>query len=162
MTIHSHYWKKDLLKRADKLSDQVTHIRWGEEALMIMEKVIVLGFYSVQKLLQENLLSDKTQNIKISIKKYPAITQDNTIIRSSTIADLYNLEKHSKSNQNILFLCHQFLQPRYVEFYYDKNNHPLGLYITSEHNKKKAIFKIELSQIIAIFNDAGNDSLTQL
>ncbi len=162
MTMHSHYWKKDLLKRADTLSDKVTHIRWGEEARMILEQVLVLGFHSIQKLLQENLISDKTKNNKIAIKKFPSIIKDDTVIRSPTIADLYNLEKSSKSNQTILFLCHQFIQPRFIEFYYDKDNHPQGLYITSEHNKKKAIFEIELSQVISIFSDVGNDSLAQL
>jgi hypothetical protein len=162
MTIHSHYWKKDLIKRADTLADKVSHKRWGEEALMILEKVVVLGFYTIQKLHQENLLSDSLKNRKIKLTQFNAKPQCTSILRITEIAELYDLEIKNTNTHNLLFLSHQFLHSRIIEFYYDKDKHPIGIYVTSDHNKSKMIFKIDFSQIIEVFEQVGEDSLSKI
>jgi hypothetical protein len=162
MSLHSHYWKKDLLKRSSVISDKVKHQRWGDEAIMILEQVITLGFYSIQRLLKENLISHKLTNKKFTILKYPALTPDGTIVRSHEVHNHFDLHKSGKTNKNSLFLCHQFLQSHYLEFTYDQKKHPLSIYVSSEKSKNKEVYKIDLKQIIEIFNEVGEDNLSAI
>jgi len=59
MIIESRYWKKELLKIADKLSKRLIYRkRWSEAQFGTFEKEIMIGFYIVRKLIEAKKISN--------------------------------------------------------------------------------------------------------
>ena len=58
MIWESAYWKEELLRQAEDLKKRSTQTKWSERSLARLEKTIMIGFYSIRKLIEAKKVSD--------------------------------------------------------------------------------------------------------
>ncbi|HEX9938589.1 MAG TPA: hypothetical protein VGB15_15735, partial [Longimicrobium sp.] len=71
MIWESSYWKEDLLKQAEALRKRTTQRRWPEISFARLEQAVMLGFYSIRKLVEARKLSDHVASSAIPVTTYP-------------------------------------------------------------------------------------------
>ncbi len=155
MITDSHYWKKDLLKRADHLERRAGQQRWSQASRTHLEQTVMLGFYAILKLLESRLLDEKLQHRKLSLLAYPPRMKHLDWSSSHHLPDLYDMHPGTEATHTLSFLCHQVVHSYLFEPRFDKGKRLDGLYLTSDHQRNTALYYTSIEQVIDLFREVG-------
>jgi hypothetical protein len=162
MIHESKFWKDDLLKRAKFLRSKITQKRWTEAASARLEQTVMLGFYSIRKLIEAKKLSDSVVNQSITASAYTWKGQPVNRIGWLDIDKFYNLDAPQTITKNLLFFCHQFVHSYiFLEYFNDEHNLD-GVFVSSDRERDQVLYSLELNKIIEIFEQVGNDYPTNI
>lgn len=162
MIYESRFWKNDLLKQAKSLRFRMVQKRWTEASFTRLEQSMMLGFYSVRKLIESKKLSDAVVNQSLEAFAYEWMGEPVTLINKSKIEKLYNLDSGHKIQKKLIFFCHQFIHSYIFEVVFDENYLLNGIFISSDKERNKVLYLVELRRIIDIFEQVGSDYPTSL
>jgi hypothetical protein len=155
MSTSSHTWKRHLLKQAATLERLAAGQRWGEASQVRLEESVVLGFYDIRKLAGAFLLSPAVVHAPLSIVAFPAKRVDQWVAEEGQIADLYDLGKGRPVAHDLLFLCHQAIHNSVFAPWLAASGALEGVYLTSDHQRKVALYGIRLPVLLALFRKVG-------
>ncbi|MEG5038820.1 MULTISPECIES: hypothetical protein [unclassified Microcoleus] len=157
MIYESVFWKEDLLKQAKALRARMTQKRWNESSFARLEQTIMLGFYSIRKLIEAKKLSDSVENKCITVKFHEWQGNPVTKMNWGDIDKLYDLDSGQPVTKGLIFFCHQFVHSYILVTSFDEKNFLDGIFISSDRERHKALYFIEMHQIIDFFEQVGND-----
>jgi hypothetical protein len=157
MIYESSLWKDDLLKQAKVLRSRMTQKRWNENSFVRLEQTIMLGFYSIRKLIEAKKLSDSVANQYIPVNVYSWKGKPVTKMNWGDIDKLYELDAAQPTTKNLIFFCNQFVHSYVFVASFDKNNCLDGIFVSSDRERHKALYLIQIHQIIDFFEQVGND-----
>lgn len=158
MIYESSYWKDDLLKRAQLLRKRHIQKRWSEKSLARIEQTIMLGFYSIRKLIEAKKLTDAIAFYRLTVISFPWKGYPVNKMNRVSIDILYDLEKSQSITKNIEFFCNQFIHSYVFVYSFDESNLLYGIYVNSDRERHKNLYLVEVDQIIHLFEVVGNDS----
>ena len=70
MIWESAYWKEELLGHARRIRRRQALKRWGDCASAGLEKDVLIGFYSIRKLIEAHKVSDEIRNRCLRLQGY--------------------------------------------------------------------------------------------
>lgn len=155
----SHYWRLDLKKRSDRLKEKIQQKRWSENSVVVLEQIIFLGFYAIRKLELMKYLNPDKGHTKFKTTEFKKKKSSLSQSRNAPIEEIYDLEKGVKIDHDVLFVVHQVIHHQVFLFQWNSQSQPIGIYISSHHNKNQALVLIRLSQIVEIFEKIGEIDL---
>ncbi|MBD2202389.1 hypothetical protein H6G33_36155 [Calothrix sp. FACHB-1219] len=158
MIYESGFWKDDLLKQAKFLRSKMTQKRWTENSFARLEQNVMLGFYSIRKLIEAKKLSDSVVNKCIDVNAYTWKGQPVTKMNWGDIDKLYDLDAAQPTTNKLVFFCNQFIHSYIFVTSFDENNCLNGLFISSDKKRHETLYFIEMRHIIDLFEQVGNDS----
>lgn len=154
--IESKFWKSDLLKYSNYLKKLGEIKKWTEKSQVIFEKKVVINFFIIRKLIEtkkfSDLLSKKEYNLKCYLKSSKSLTK----INSGWIDEMYKMEESKDIKKNILFICNQLIHSLTIYAQIDNNKWD-NILMTSDYEKNKWLYRIDISVIIEIMEDFGNN-----
>jgi hypothetical protein len=157
MIWESKYWKDDLLKSAKVLRRITTQTRWPEASFVLVEKTIMLGFYSIRKLLEAKKLSTSFASITIPARLYPSKGGTVTLLNWHHTYRFFDLENPQPAQLKVPDLANQVIH----SFIFIPGGDPAGglstIQVASDRQKTKGLFEIPIDQVIHVFEIAGND-----
>ncbi|MEA5448296.1 hypothetical protein VB780_06940 [Leptolyngbya sp. CCNP1308] len=162
MIYESRFWKNDLLKQANSLRSRMLQKRWPEASFARLEQDMMLGFYSIRKLIESKKLSDAVANQSLEALSYEWMGEPVTLINKNKIEKLYNLNSGHKIQKKLIFFCHQFIHSYIFEVLFDENYRLNGIFISSDKERNKALYLVKLQSVIDIFEQVGSDYPTNL
>jgi hypothetical protein len=148
-------WKESLLKSADFLAKVSLTTRTSETTLVRIEKELMIGFYSIRKLLDTFKISNNTKAMTFDIKWYPNIKSVD-YMNWHKLSDLFDLGKQNTETRDLGFICDRFVHS-FVFIPASEHRKLSGVYISSDRDKKQKCYFIELPQILNAFRTVGND-----
>jgi hypothetical protein len=155
--IESYYWKKDLLDFAKKITPKNNPPRWSEGLQVNFEKDIFICFSIIRKLLDAIKFSAKIANRSIVIFQSPASTNKIHLLNSWKIYDNYDHKSEKSVKKNVRFVCNQVIHSEVMFAYREKDRNWGGIYTFSDFERSKYLYRIPLSEIIALLKLAGTD-----
>lgn len=161
MIWESHYWKEDVLRRARDLDDRKTQRRWLDSSFARLEQNLMIGFYSLRKLIEANTLSDATIHKRVPIVTYPAKGKPIHLLNWHRIDRLYDLENGNPATIGLLPLCHQFVHSYVFVPELREDGGLGGVFIVSGKRRHESIYFIDVNTIINLFELVGNDYPSQ-
>lgn len=160
MISKSHYWKKDLLLKKSKLGKSLSKKKWTDDAKAKIEQIIQIGFFSIQKILDSKLVTNQRLKSRVLLREFEPKTKAENRILFLEFEKLYNLTHYKEKEHDILFLCHQFTSSLVFKLEFNKSDNLLkGVFVTSDHQKNKALYWINMGVIIELFEAIGNDPM---
>lgn len=157
MIAESYYWKNDLLKQADALRTRKSQRRWPEVSFARLEQTVMLGFYSIRKLIEASKLSNSTFEQELPLTTYPRIGKNVTRMNSYKLDQLYNFASQSTDSRDVLFICHQIVHSFVFMPAFDEDGKLDVILFTSDRHRNQRLYSITLEQIIQLFDQVGND-----
>jgi hypothetical protein len=158
----SSYWKNDLGERAAWLRKRLSQKRWLEASFARLEQSVMLGFYSIRKLIEARKLSDATISHQVSLATYPWAGKPVTLLNWHKLGELYDLDACQPITRDVRFLCNQFIHSYVFLPVFDDNELLHGLFIASDHERNRTVYEIAVLQIINLFELIGNDYPNQI
>ena len=156
MIWESCYWKGQLLNLVKEIEEWESTNDIDEAGFAKIERELMMGFYSVRKLVEAKKLSDSVAKEKLNCKSFPNIKNVN-LKNWHHINKLYDLKAGSDEKLDINFVFNQFIHS-YVFIISENDSSSFeGVYFCSDRCRNKKLFYITSSEIKRIFTLVGKN-----
>lgn len=156
MSTTSHPWKRHLLRQADALDAMRGSRRQTEASSVKLEETVVLGFYAIRRLIGGFLLPEAVVHRPIAMTAYPARRPAGAVrLGDEDIRELYDLSSGRATSHDLLFTCHQVLHNCALTPQFSEDHTLSAILVTSDHQRKVALYGIPLDALIALFRAIG-------
>ena len=155
MVPDSHHWKVALARIADDLERRADRSRWGARAEVALESQFAAGAYALRKLLESGLLGRAFEKRPLRMETYAFHHAPIELSHWRDFRKHYQMAKPRASRHPPLFLCHQLLDSAVFQLERDDGDSPGWMYVTSDHQKHKALYRIAINDVIQLFRDAS-------
>lgn len=161
MIWESWYWKKPLLEMAGRLREFKFTADLNGEQLAQIERDIFIGFYSVRKLIETiTKVTDATKSMQVQVGWHP--NQKHVNWRNNhKLDELYDLNTLNKETRDIVFVCGRIIHSFIFTPVMDDSGLAAILF-TSDTDKQKKLYSLEVDNVIQIFERVGNDEPTEI
>lgn len=161
--IESFYWKKNLLKHAKSLRPVKKPPNWSEKQMVNFEKNIIISFFLIRMLFDNNKISQKSRTYKAKVFRYKPTGKKITKRNHFCIDEIYNLKKEHQVQKGFIFIANQLIHSCTIFAYRNTTNRNWeGIYACSDFERDKTIYRITVDEIIKIFELVGNDYPTEI
>lgn len=156
LVIESHYWREDLARYAQAFRPVRKPPRWSERLVVNFEKDVTISLFMVRRLAEAGKLSSKMRMHRAKIYRCSFHGKPHRLIYKD-IDELYRLEVEEEVLKGATFVCNQFIHAEFTFAFRGEDRNWLGLYTSSDFEKKKFVYKIPLSEIVSILELAAKD-----
>lgn len=154
--IESRYWKKDFLIFIRKYKKTSNPKRFSEKLLVEFEKDLMICAFMLRALIERNRFSSKVTKRSLKVYRYACLKSVNNW-NFTDIEDLYDLKNENITHMKLLDVCNQLIHSGAIFAYRDESRNWDGVYVCSDYERNKFIFRISLSEIIAVLKIAHRD-----
>ena len=145
------------MRQAEALQELRSPHRWSEASAARLEESAVLGCYAVRRLVNGFLLSDAVVHRPIGMTAYPARRPGGVLLGDAPLSELYDLGAGKAVAHDLMFLCHQVIQNCIFAADLQEGGELQGIYVTSDHQRKVALYRIEADALHGLFTGIGSD-----
>jgi hypothetical protein len=157
MIYESSYWKDDLLKQAKRLRQRLTQKRWLEQSFARTEQTIMIGFYSIRKLIEAHKVSDTVKDQVLPVTAFNWSGEPINKINRTCYWENYDLENGQVVQRDLIFVCNQIIHSYVFELWWDEKNALKGIIVSSDREKNKVLYLISIQQITDLFEQIGTN-----
>ena len=157
MICDSTYWKEDLRRRSISLQKRLGQRRWTERSFALIEQELMLGFYSIRKLLESNKISNAVTSICWPLTSY-VCRDEVTQLNRHALNDLYDLSRDTVQPRDITFVCNQFIHSYVFTLTFSDKDRLDGVFVSSDRERNTQVFHLRIVDIAALFDRVVNDS----
>jgi len=143
MTTSSHPWKQSLEHQAKALQELAKPHRFSDATMVKLEETIVLGCYTIRRLINGFLLPDSLRNHTIQMSAFPRRPHSSPL-GDEPLHIRYDMGAGRPVQHDPIFLCHQVLQNCVFEPCLTTDKQITGIYVTSDHQRKIEIYGVSL------------------
>lgn len=158
MSTTSHPWKQTLERQANTLRKLNGTRRMTATAGVRLEETVVLGCHAIRRLINSFLLPEARCHQLFPMTAFPRRRQDVPLLGDEPLQVRYDLAAGRVVQHDPMFLCHQILQNCVFEPWLDADHRLTGIYVTSDHQRKIALYGISLSTLTDLFLRLGAGS----
>jgi hypothetical protein len=163
MIWESWYWKQPLLEMAERLRGLRSVQALSEEQLVQIEKDLFSGFYAVRKLFETvTKVTDVTKAKKVKITWHPN-KKPVSWTNNHHVDEIYALDQRHSETRDLWFvsgrIIHSFIFSPVVE---DDTGCLVGIFFTSDTDKDKKLYFMDIDTVIHVFELVGHDDPTTI
>ena len=155
--IESVYWKEDLLEHARRLKPVAKPPRWSERRVVNFEKELIISFFCIRKLIEADKVSSKSKQYRAKVFCYAPKGKKITMMNQWDIDDIYDLQNEKPVRRSIAFLANQLIHSCTLYAYRESDRNWGGVYVCSDFERDKTIYRIPVQEIVKILKLVGSD-----
>ncbi len=159
MIWESKYWKADLLKQAAELRRRTTQRRWPEASNARCEQAVMLGFYSIRKLMDSGKLTDAVANSTVSAKSIPCKVPVVHLLNAHRVDEIYDWERPKRQPLRLRFLCNQVIHSYVFFLIFDDEHRLSGFGVSSDKDRCQRAITVPVAEVIRLFIQVGHDHI---
>jgi len=156
-------WREDLLKIAERLEKRKTQKRWTERTTFLTERDIMLGAFIARRLNESRKISDDLVARSFDVERYSLIGKAPDVYDRYLYYEAYNLEAGVADKLPLPHLCNQIIHSYVWHFSVNEDDGMLdGIYVCSDHKRRKTLYKIPLDSLIELFTRVGAEDIYRI
>lgn len=152
MPTTSHPWKQTLEHQANALQELMKPHRLSDATMVRLEEAVVLGCYTIRRLINGFLLPESQRNQSVPMNAFPRRQHSSSLLGDEPLKIRYDLDAGRPVQHDPMFLCHQVLQNCVFEPWLTSDNQLSGIYMTSDHQRKIALYGVSLANLHNLFH----------
>ena len=162
MIHESSYWKEPLLAAADCLSKIRIDEEKPDDDLARVEREVLIGFYSIRKLLDTWKVSNSTKTMSCSLRYFEIETgRQVDYLNRREVDELFDLKRPLHETRDLAFLCNQFVHSYIHLFEVGESQEVEGVFVASDRARSERLYFVSREQIVRIFRTVGSDYPTR-
>lgn len=151
MTTPSHPWKQTLGHNAKSLMSFIEPHHLTEASVVRLEETVVVGCYALRRLLNGFLLPESRRHQLLGMTAFPSRRMTSPMLGDEPLSVRYDLNAGKAVSHDLMFVCHQVLQNCVFEPWLGPDRRLIGIYVTSDHQRKIALYGITLTALSDCF-----------
>ncbi|MBS1825026.1 MAG: hypothetical protein JST93_06870 [Acidobacteria bacterium] len=150
------YWKADLLRRASWLETRQSGRRWSKAASGKLEQEVMLGFYSIRKLVEAHKVPDALVAEGMPLRSYPAVGTRVTYFNFHRFPELYDFSRPSNTSRDLRAVCNQVVHSYVFAPLFDTEGQVEGVLFNSDRTRDTEILFAAIPDIAIVFRAVSN------
>jgi hypothetical protein len=161
-------WRRELLHIASRIEKRKTFRRWPEAAVALLERDVMLGAYSVRKLIEaQTKAPHSVRDQQIQVQVMPATPGDN-----GEIADLMNwhhvdrwfdLGRAERTTMSVSAVCNQIIHSWVFMPLMDADTGGLhSIFVCSDRHRAHSLYQVAADSLVDLFRQVGQMDVTEL
>ncbi|MBN1919588.1 MAG: hypothetical protein JW889_16960 [Verrucomicrobia bacterium] len=155
MIWESSFWKLDMIRRAHGLRRRLQQRRWTESSFARLEQELMLGFYSVRKLVEASKLSDNIVQRSMPLVAYPSTGSVVNIMNWHHLDRHYDFGCPHCTARDLLFVCNQVIHSYVFAPLFGENTLLSAVLFNSDRTRFDTLFSLEVTLIADLFEEIG-------
>lgn len=165
MIYESHPWKRDLLRRK-QLIQKYNHAELlnedAERAYTVIEKAIFYSAFIIRKLIDcKGKVSDEVDQYTFCLKGVRPIKEIDLMHRWPDV-DTHNWEHEETYTKAGTEVCNWLIHSYIFFLSYNVDGTIDGFYVSSDYDRNKVLYRIELKDWLAYMDFVGKDYVTAI
>ena len=150
-------WKNDLLRLARDLDRYRIAKRWSERSSARLEKILMLGFYSIRKLVDAHKISDEIVERPFELSAYPWRGKPVTFYNWHRVDEKYDLDNPSLARRSLSFVSNQLIHSYVFMPGFDEGGGLDLLFFNSDRTRHENLFSVQVQTIAELFREVGTN-----
>jgi hypothetical protein len=155
MIYDTYYWRLELGRLSRRLRGHMAQRRWPSASDASVEKCIMLGFYSIRKLIQA-FQPPPNMPTQIKVTTFPRNHKKLSPICWPEVAEAFDLDKPTNETLGLEKLCNQVIHSYFFSVWLGKDRVLRGVFLSSDYKKDEKVFRVEISTIVNIFEQVAS------
>jgi len=153
----SSYWKEEVLRQAVTLKKKIEQQRWSDRSYAQLEKTVMLGFYAIRKLIEAKKLTIDVIQSHLPLISFPSLGKTVTLLNWHKFDRLYDFSHPNEQKRSLPWLCNIFVHSYIFAPAFNDQLRLQGLFFNSDFNRNKALYFVDIADVIRLFESVGND-----
>jgi hypothetical protein len=156
MIWESWCWRTDQKKFADSLRKRQKQKRWPDRSLARCEQTIMVGFFSVRKLIESRKLSRDFADRQVKATAYPTKGKHVHLLNvRRDVDELFNLDAPKQTTMKIEDLANQLIHSYIFYLSMEVEGQLNGILVASDRIRNKELLQVSSLDVIKIFELAA-------
>jgi len=156
MIWESSYWKDPLLDLVKRIKSWESRKDFDEPDFVEIELQIMIGFYSVRKLIEAKKLSDQVALARISAKSFPNL-KDVNLLNWHHIDTFYDLNNPKETRLPLRFVANQLIHSYVFIIDEEEEGGFSGIFFCSDNKRNEELFHVSSKEFKRVFELVGSD-----
>ncbi len=158
MIWESAYWKEELIRHAHRIRRHQGLKRWTERSGARLEKDVMIGFYSIRKLVEAHKVSDDIRDRRLCLESYPWKGSPVAFLSWHKIDQKYDLEHPVHVRRTLIWITNQIIHSFAFLPGFNTGGRLERIFFNSDRTRRLQVYSIPIDEIIALFQEvATND-----
>jgi len=162
MIWESSYWKEDLIRLAEELERRKTQKRWSERSSARLEKAVMLGGYSIRKLIEANKFSTEIVERPVPLESFAWKGDPVTVMNWHKFDEKYDLDNPVPTEHPLLSVCNWLIHSYVFAPLHREDRGLLAILFNSDRTRHESLFQISVDQLIGLFAEVGRNDPASL
>jgi hypothetical protein len=123
-----------------------------------LEKDVMIGFYSIRKLIESHKISDELRERQIPLRGYPWTGRNVTFMSWDKIDQNYNLENPESLQQRVAWITNQLVHSFVFMAMCNESGGLESILFNSDYTRRKYLYEIGIDQLITLFEEVGTNN----
>jgi hypothetical protein len=155
MIWESAYWKEELLRHARRIRRRQALTSRSTAGL---EKDLMIGFYSIRKLVEAHKVSEEIRDRPLHLQGYPWAGSPVTFMNWDRIDQKYDLEHPVGLTRTVMWLANQMIHSFAFMPCFDSRGKLDSILFNSDRTRRQHLYVMRVNEIIILFEEvSAND-----
>ena len=155
MIWESAYWKEELFRHARRIRRRQILKRWVERSTAGLEKDLMIGFYSIRKLIEAHKVSEEIRDRCVCLQGYPWTGSPVTFMNWDRIDEKYDLENPVSVTKTVIWIANQMIHSFVFLPCFDSKGRLDSILFNSDRTRREHLYSMPMNDIIALFEEVG-------
>lgn len=151
-------WRGELLKSSVRLRRWSTQKRWTERTYFLAERDIMMGAYSIRRLIDSTKSSSLLPSKRIPTVRYPLVGRKPMVLDRFDPERFYDLQKGTKAELGVGRLCNQIIHSFVFQIYLEEDATTSVVFV-SDHDRGKHLHGIPFEVLADLFDYVGREDI---
>lgn len=153
-------WREELRKSAARLSRWNTQRRWTSRTYFNAERDIMMGAYSIRRLIDSEKSSSLLPGRRIPTRRYALVGRVPTLLDRFDPERFYNIGEPTNSELTIGWLCNQIIHSFVFQIYLEEDSTTSVVFI-SDRDRGKHLHGISFAALTDLFDYVGREDIVE-
>jgi hypothetical protein len=153
----STYWKTELSPVADRIEEFAASGLFTERRANEFEREVMLGIFSVRRLIEHQTLSQELLGQQVRVQAYPKKTKEPTTwLNNHKIRELFDLDAPRPKTLPLLLFCNQIIHSYILLPLRDSHGFGHALFC-SDYQRNEFLYLVRVAQLIELIRRVAFD-----
>ena len=152
-------WKRELHNIAANLRKRLTQRRWPYGSEAAVEKVILVAFYVIRKLIESEAVPADVADWSVEATTFPSKGRPVTRMFWPTVDEYFDMETPKVAHLKLSLLCGYIVHSHVFTPWFGHDRELRGVFIASDRTVKTTIYRISLEEIIRVVDAVSSERI---
>ena len=157
----AYYWKRELVRLADRLEKRQYQRRWTCRSEASLEKQVFVGAYAVRKLIDSGKVSPRLLSDSVVIIRYPVREKEQLGDPVHHFVQRFEIPHGTPHELTVRELMNQFIHSYYFSSFVPAGGQMMGIFVASADVRKRWLYYVTLPAFSAILRKIGSEAVSR-
>lgn len=153
-------WKEDLLRLAQRLQSKAAQQRWVERTGYLVERDIMIGAFSVRKLVESKKISGEVEQMRWPVTRHLLAGPVPDAWNRWSYWESFDLERGQQTTLKTVELCNVVVHSFVFGFNGDEVTGLWdGIFVTSDWKRRECLYFVPVESLTGLFQAVGADDV---